>query len=101
MSEQDSTGQNTAGQNTAGQQTAGQSGAPDGRPEMGYEQAREELAEVVRKLESGGVPLADSMALWERGEKLAAICQQWLDGARARIDAARQNAPEQAARDNS
>ena len=50
------------------------------QPEMGYEQAREELAEVVRKLESGGVPLADSMALWERGEKLAAICQQWLDG---------------------
>lgn len=60
-----------------------------GTPEMGYEQAREELGEVVRKLESGGVPLADSMALWERGEKLAAICQQWLDGARARIDAAR------------
>ncbi|GAA1395042.1 exodeoxyribonuclease VII small subunit [Luteococcus peritonei] len=60
------------------------------QPEMGYEQAREELAEVVRKLESGGVPLADSMALWERGEKLAAICQQWLDGAKAKIDAARQ-----------
>lgn len=59
------------------------------QPEMGYEQAREELAEVVRKLESGGVPLADSMALWERGEKLAAICQQWLDGAKAKIDAAR------------
>lgn len=60
------------------------------QPELGYEQAREELAEVVRKLESGGVPLADSMALWERGEKLAAICQQWLDGAKARIDQARQ-----------
>lgn len=60
------------------------------QPELGYEQAREELAEVVRKLESGGVPLADSMALWERGEKLAAICQQWLDGAKAKIEAARQ-----------
>ncbi|MGO4958501.1 exodeoxyribonuclease VII small subunit [Luteococcus sp. Sow4_B9] len=59
-------------------------------PEMGYEQAREELAEVVRKLESGGVPLAESMALWERGEKLALVCQQWLDGAKAKIDAARQ-----------
>ncbi|MEL4503889.1 exodeoxyribonuclease VII small subunit [Luteococcus sp. H138] len=66
--------------------------SPGQQPELGYEQAREELAEVVRKLESGGVPLADSMALWERGEKLAAICQQWLDGAKAKIDAARQAA---------
>ncbi|ROR54130.1 exodeoxyribonuclease VII small subunit [Luteococcus japonicus] len=64
-------------------------GAASQAPTIGYEQAREELAEVVRKLESGGVPLADSMALWERGEKLAAICQQWLDGAKAKIDAAR------------
>ncbi|WP_420174327.1 exodeoxyribonuclease VII small subunit [Luteococcus sp. OSA5] len=64
--------------------------AQGGQPELSYEQAREELAEVVRKLESGGVPLADSMALWERGEKLAAICQQWLDGAKAKVDAARQ-----------
>ena len=40
-----------------------------------YEAAREELVEVVRKLESGGAPLADSMALWKRGEELAAICQ--------------------------
>lgn len=62
---------------------------PDATPEMSYEQAREELAEVVRKLESGGVPLAESMTLWERGEQLAAICQQWLDGAKAKIDAAR------------
>lgn len=59
-------------------------------PEMGYEQARDELIEVVRQLESGGVPLADSMKLWERGEQLAAICQAWLDGAKARIDAARE-----------
>ncbi|HSN43780.1 MAG TPA: exodeoxyribonuclease VII small subunit, partial [Propionibacteriaceae bacterium] len=43
----------------------------------------------VQTLESGGVPLAESMALWERGEELAAICQTWLDGARAKIDAAR------------
>ena len=44
---------------------------------------------MVRQLESGNVPLSTSMELWERGEKLAAICQQWLDGAKAKIDAAR------------
>lgn len=55
-----------------------------------YEVAREELGEVVRKLESGGVPLAESMALWERGEKLAALCQKYLDDARAQVAKARQ-----------
>ena len=54
---------------------------------LGYERAREELAEVVRRLEAGGLSLEESLALWERGEKLANICQQWLDGARARLDA--------------
>ena len=53
-----------------------------------YEQAREELVEVVRRLETGGVTLEESLSLWERGEELAVICQQWLDGARARLDAA-------------
>ena len=53
-----------------------------------YEQAREELVDVVRRLETGGVTLEESLALWERGEALAGICQQWLDGARARLDAA-------------
>ena len=53
-----------------------------------YEQAREELVDVVRRLETGGATLEESLALWERGEALAAICQQWLDGARARLDAA-------------
>ena len=53
-----------------------------------YEEAREELVEVVRRLESGGTDLEESLALWERGEQLAAICQEWLDGARARLDAA-------------
>ncbi|SDQ69784.1 exodeoxyribonuclease VII small subunit [Quadrisphaera sp. DSM 44207] len=57
--------------------------------QLGYEQARDELVEVVRRLEAGGVPLEESLALWERGEALAARCQQWLDGARARLDAAR------------
>lgn len=50
-----------------------------------YEQAREELAEVVRRLEAGGVSLEESLALWERGEALADRCEQWLAGARARI----------------
>lgn len=53
-----------------------------------YEVAREELIEVVRTLEAGGTSLEDSLALWERGEKLATICQEWLDGARKRLDAA-------------
>jgi exodeoxyribonuclease VII small subunit len=55
---------------------------------LSYEQARDELTEVVRRLEAGGATLEESLALWERGEQLAAICQQWLDGARARLAAA-------------
>ena len=53
---------------------------------IGYERAREELLEVVRTLEQGGTTLEESLALWERGEKLAGICQEWLDGARRRMD---------------
>ena len=56
--------------------------------QLSYEQAREELVEVVRRLEGGGTNLEDSLALWERGEKLAQICQSWLDGAKKRLDAA-------------
>jgi exodeoxyribonuclease VII small subunit len=56
--------------------------------QLSYEEAREELVEVVRRLESGGTNLEDSLALWERGEALAKICQDWLDGARKRLDAA-------------
>jgi exodeoxyribonuclease VII small subunit len=56
--------------------------------QLTYEQAREELVEVVRRLESGGTDLEESLALWERGEKLAQICQSWLDGAKKRLDAA-------------
>lgn len=55
----------------------------------GYEQARTELADIVRRLESGGLSLEESLALWERGEELAEACQRWLDGARARLDTAR------------
>ncbi|GAA4755470.1 exodeoxyribonuclease VII small subunit [Nocardioides endophyticus] len=53
-----------------------------------YEAAREELIDVVRRLEAGGTTLGESLALWERGEALATICQDWLDGARKRLDAA-------------
>ncbi|TRY18715.1 exodeoxyribonuclease VII small subunit [Tessaracoccus rhinocerotis] len=63
--------------------------------ELTYEAAREELIEVVRKLESGGAPLADSMALWKRGEELAAICQGHLDAARAVVAKARQEREQQ------
>jgi exodeoxyribonuclease VII small subunit len=62
--------------------------AEQARPTMGYEEARAELVEVVRTLEAGGTTLEESLALWERGEKLATLCQEWLDGARARLDAA-------------
>jgi exodeoxyribonuclease VII small subunit len=57
----------------------------DERPS--YEEAREELVDVVRRLESGGTNLEESLALWERGERLAQICQDLLDGARKRLDA--------------
>ena len=56
--------------------------------ELSYEAAREELVEVVRRLEGGGTNLEESLALWERGEQLARICQGWLDGARKRLDQA-------------
>ncbi|KUG62228.1 exodeoxyribonuclease VII small subunit [Kocuria sp. CPCC 205292] len=58
-------------------------------PGLGYEQAREELVQVVSRLETGGTSLEESLALWERGEALATRCEQWLDGARERLDAAR------------
>ena len=53
---------------------------------LGYEAARDELAEVVRRLEAGGLSLEDSLALWERGEQLATVCERHLAGARERID---------------
>jgi len=56
--------------------------------QLSYEDAREELIDVVRRLEAGGTTLEESLALWERGEKLATVCQSWLDGARKRLDAA-------------
>lgn len=66
-----------------------QADAAQGGSEQGstsYEEAREELVDVVRRLEAGGTTLEESLALWERGEELARVCQRWLDGARARLD---------------
>ena len=60
---------------------------------LSYEQARDELVSVVARLETGGATLEESLVLWERGEALAARCQQWLDGARERLAAVRTNSP--------
>lgn len=57
---------------------------------LSYEQARAELVQVVERLEAGGATLEESLALWERGEKLADTCQSWLDGARKRLEKARE-----------
>ena len=55
---------------------------------LSYEQARDELAEIVESLESGSATLEESLALWERGEALATQCESWLTGARKRLDEA-------------
>ncbi|NLT54551.1 MAG: exodeoxyribonuclease VII small subunit [Actinomycetales bacterium] len=71
---------------------------------LGYEQARDELVEVVRRLEAGPSSLEEALRLWERGEALAARCQEWLDGARRRIDelvAARERGQEEPQGDGS
>jgi exodeoxyribonuclease VII small subunit len=60
--------------------------------QLSYEEARDELTKVVSALEAGGVGLEESLKLWERGEELAAICQEWLDGARAKLEAAKSEA---------
>ncbi|CAN5299003.1 hypothetical protein BH20ACT5_BH20ACT5_01440 [soil metagenome] len=62
--------------------------------ELSYEQAREELAGVVGRLEAGGLTLEESLRLWERGEQLAGICQRHLDGAQRRLDAALEAEPD-------
>ena len=65
-----------------------QPAADGGQAALSYEQARDQLTEVVRRLEGGGLTLEQSLDLWERGERLAGICEQWLEGARARLAAA-------------
>lgn len=59
----------------------------DTESDLSYEQARDELIATVQKLEAGGGTLEESLKLWERGEELAALCQKFLDGARAKLDA--------------
>lgn len=61
---------------------------------LSYEEARDELVQVVARLEQGGTTLEESLQLWERGETLAARCEEWLIGARQRLEAARQGAVE-------
>ena len=61
---------------------------PETEEQLSYEDARDQLVEVVRTLEGGGTSLAESLALWERGEELARTCQEALEGARERLDAA-------------
>ncbi|HTQ93802.1 MAG TPA: exodeoxyribonuclease VII small subunit [Streptosporangiaceae bacterium] len=61
---------------------------PQGSETLSYEQARDKLAAVVKRLEAGGLTLEQSLELWERGERLATVCGEWLDGARARLAAA-------------
>ncbi len=63
---------------------------PEAAPKeaLSYEQARDKLAAVVKRLEAGGLTLEQSLELWERGERLAAVCEEWLDGARAKLAAA-------------
>jgi exodeoxyribonuclease VII small subunit len=63
--------------------------AADDLAELSYEQARDELVRVVSELEQGSATLEESLALWERGEALARRCEEWLIGAKERLDAAR------------
>ncbi|MCC5574329.1 MULTISPECIES: exodeoxyribonuclease VII small subunit [Microtetraspora] len=71
----------------ADEKTSPEKASPEEKPPS-YERAREELTEVVRRLETGGLTLEQSIELWERGEKLAAICEEWLQGARVKLAAA-------------
>ena len=87
-------------QSTDSQQSP-QQGAPDlsDVDQLGYEQAREQLVQIVSQLETGGASLEESLRLWERGEALADHCTRWLDGAQSRIEEAvarRENRSERA-----
>lgn len=64
--------------------------------ELGYEQARDQLVEVVRELEAGGLSLEQSLALWEKGEHLAKVCERHLEGARERIETALKSVEDEA-----
>ena len=70
---------------TAADGPDGTEDAQPGAKRPAYEQARDELSELVKRLEAGGLTLEQSLQLWERGERLAEICTDWLEGARARL----------------
>ncbi len=79
----------TPSQKTAKSQPAVSAEPPENEfAQLSYEQARDALVDVVRRLEGGAETLEESLALWERGEALARHCEQWLAGAQARLDAA-------------
>ncbi len=69
-------------------EASGDAGTRPGTPisQLGYEACRDELMEVVRLLEQGGLDLDASLTLWERGEQLAKRCEEHLAGARKRIE---------------
>ena len=67
---------------------------PNPTAPVSYESARDELGAVVQQLEAGGLTLEQSLALWERGEELAASCQKWLDSARTRLESTLPDAAE-------
>ena len=75
-------------QSTAKPAATAQPRVEDEFAQLSYEQARDALIDVVRRLEGGAETLEESLALWERGEALARHCEQWLAGAQARLEAA-------------
>jgi exodeoxyribonuclease VII small subunit len=88
------------GSESSGGESSGNGGAARkkaARPP--YEKARDELASLVKRLEAGGLTLEQSLELWERGEQLADVCEEWLEGARARLAAAVARRDERAGRD--
>ncbi len=83
------TGRSATGRSATGTSATGTSAtgtSADTTDTLSYEQARDELGDLVRQLESGGTGLEESLRLWERGEYLVGVCQQWLDGARVRLE---------------
>ncbi|SJM66431.1 Exodeoxyribonuclease VII small subunit [Frigoribacterium sp. JB110] len=70
--------------------------APADVASLSFEQARDELVRVVSELEQGAATLEQSLSLWERGEALAARCEEWLRGAKSRLEAARPEAAAEA-----
>ena len=68
--------------------------APSEARRPSYEQARDELTELVKRLEAGGLTLEQSLELWERGERLAAVCTEWLEGAIASASRAEGSDPD-------